>query len=389
MTESITYQSLSQIRTENMRSCLSIARRTKCKPIWALSTALNLQGIEVPYTLRQSSNNHQIAVVKNANARYHIDGVRYVTWGKPLETVAPEEVGTGNGMNDSMGLVVQPEYLGYQLICTSPVCTWAMASTRLSLDELVILGDAMMRRDKRLKRASLSDFITYLQRMRNWSQQHHVRTFRGYDACRHAVRLMCENTDSSQETRTRLALMRHRLDCPEINFPLQIHGQQFYLDMAYPEFHVCVEYDGQFHANQWMGDSRRRRFIENAGWQYVQVTNDDLKNEGTQKNLACRVATAIEKNTGRRISDVCVGLSGSFNTSGRKDSHHKACGRVSNNIKNTHDAHIDGAAVPYSPCRDVRHVIGNDILWIHPLTDWALCDMRYLRSQPRLFRLQK
>lgn len=347
MEESIERTSLSKARLECVRRCTSISRRTRSQLTWALSTALMLQAIEVPNgpnRLQCLDDGREMVVVKNPRDRRNLLSVQYVTWSKPLETVT---------INTRVG---NP---GDGLMCTSPVCTWAMASTRLSLGELVVLGDAIMRRDKRLKRATLSDFVSYLHRMRDWSHQNHVRLFRGYDACRHAIRLMCDNTDSSQETRTRLTLMRHRLDSPVVNFPLEIHGQQFYLDMAYPEFQVCVEYDGQFHAEQWKGDSRRRRLIENAGWQYVQVTRDDLENEEAQKQFACRVATAIERNTGRRISDICVGLSGRLSTRNVKTSQ----------SRNSH----------------VRHVRSSDIHLIPPLTVRELSDVRYLRSQPRLY----
>lgn len=402
MTETIAYKSLGQVREEYARHCLAISRRTKCKLTWALSTALSLQGIEVPQGLKCSKKNQQIAVVKNANSRYHLAGIQFVTWCKPLETVIAEGIGSGNGINGPLNGTIRAHYFDNELLCASPVCTWAMAATRLSLAELVVLGDSMMRRDHRLNKATLLDFIAYLQRMQNWSRKSHVRQFRGYDMCQRAVRLMCENTDSSQETRTRLTLMRHRLDCPAVNYPLQIRGQQFYLDLAYPEFRVCVEYDGQFHATQWMNDSRRRRLIENAQWQYIQVTSDDLRDEKAQRQLACRVAGAIERNTGRRIGDVCCGLTGTFDASGRVTFRRDTCARKSDNkrdFKNddinnrslgskvnrrTRESDIDDTrALRFQSCR-TRHVRSSDLLWIPPLTDRMLSDMRYLRSQPRL-----
>jgi very-short-patch-repair endonuclease len=377
MTETITQQSLNKAHSESVQHCTNLSKLTKYKLTWALSTALRLQEIELPNGLKLPKDGKEVAVVKNINSRRWVHGVRCITWSKPLETVTLKR-GVGNFLDG--------------LICTSPVCTWAMASTRVSLDELVVLGDAMMRRDKRLKRATLSDFVAYLRRMREWSQQHHVRTFRGYDTCRRAIRLMCENTDSSQETRTRLTLMRHRLDCPAVNFPLAIQGQQFYLDMAYPEFQVCVEYDGQFHAEQWMGDSRRRRLIENAGWQYVQVTRDDLESEKAQRELACRVATAIERNTGQRISDVCVGLSGVFNLCNCRNNNSFA--NKTNELENIHQVNnavnhgsnnsIGTQGFLASHTRRVRHVTSRDIPWISPLTIREVSDIRHLRSQPRL-----
>jgi very-short-patch-repair endonuclease len=331
MAESITRQTLTVTQMDCARRCAAIARRTRQRLVWALSTALMLEGVELPIGLSRPNDEvpagthaarKETVVVRCVNARSHLLGVRFVTWRDRIETVVAD-CGHGDGF-----------------LCSSPVCTWAMASARLSLDELIVLGDSLMRRDGWQKRASLTEFTEYLEERREWSRLHHCRLFRGYDSCCRAVRLMRENTDSSQETRTRLALLRHRLGCPLVNYPLRVDGQQLYLDMAYPEFRVCVEYDGQFHARQWMEDSRRRRLIENAGWQYVQVTRDDLDGEAAQRQLACRVAAAIEKDAGRGIGEICAGLSG----------------------------------------RSLHSVMSRDLLRLEPLTTREVSDERRLRA---------
>ncbi len=220
-------------------------------------------------------------MVENADAKYHVKGLRLVTWRVPLDIVR-----TGAGE------------------CTSPACTWAMCASRLSLGELIVLGDSLMRRDGRLKRARREDFVSYLDMSAQWALEHGTRVFPGYRDCRRALRLMRENTDSSRETRTRLVMMSYGLDCPDPNYAVRVAGgRQLFLDMAYPRFKVCIEYDGEHHAYQWALDSGRRQLIEDAGWRYVQVTGADLGDAPSRARLARRVAERMAENAGEHADD--------------------------------------------------------------------------------------
>ena len=77
---------------------------------------------------------------------------------------------------------------------------------------------------------------------------------------RRALRLMRENTDSSQETRSRIVLLRYGLPCPEVNYAIRLKGYShvFFADMAYPDLKIIIEYDGRHHASRWLADSKRR-----------------------------------------------------------------------------------------------------------------------------------
>ena len=48
---------------------------------------------------------------------------------------------------------------------------------------------------------------------------------------------MRENTESSQETRSRIVLLRYGLPCPEVNYAIRLKGYShvFFADMAYPD----------------------------------------------------------------------------------------------------------------------------------------------------------
>lgn len=280
MGTSLMLDELTRKQADCMNTCTSIARHTRHRPTWALWTALKLQAIELPEEFARSEMTSDVCiVVTNPHQRYKAHHLRFVLWKPPL--------------------AVSDVFDTFE--CTSPACTWAMFSSRVSLESLIILGEAMMRRGARLQRTTFTEFTTYLDTLEKWAQDNHCNNFKGAHKCRQALRLMRDNTDSPQETRTRLALIRHGLDCPSVNYPLLIAGQRLYLDMAYPQFKVAIEYDGQFHSFQWSDDVRRRHLIADAGWQYVQVTSADLLDEVHQQRMVQRVVRCIEREAGRRI----------------------------------------------------------------------------------------
>lgn len=62
----------------------------------------------------------------------------------------------------------------------------------------------------------------------------------------HALQFMREGTDSSQESRCRIALIRNGLPCPKVNWKVRLNnGKIALLDMAYPDIKVAIEYDGK------------------------------------------------------------------------------------------------------------------------------------------------
>lgn len=284
MQQSIALRELSEIKHRRMRACNDLQARTKTRRIYALSTALELLAVEMPRLSVRLRLDDAYVVVKGGSERSNLQGVSFVTWQWPLETIMIER----------------------KFECTFPVCTWAMMAMYLSLEELVVLGDSMMRRDHRLKRAAFDDFVMFLKTMQTLcseSGDSAKRAFKGMDNCQRALRLMRPDTDSSQETRGRLALMRYGLPCPEVNFAIRNPntGRPLLLDMAYPEYRVVIEYDGGHHARQWLMDTTRRQVIQDAGWECIQVTQLNLGDEEQEEKSARRVAAAMQKVSGQSI----------------------------------------------------------------------------------------
>lgn len=83
---------------------------------------------------------------------------------------------------------------------------------------------------------------------------------------RRALRLMRENTDSSQETRSRIVLLRYGLPCPEVNYTIRLKGYSHVFSRTWLiRIEIIIEYDGRHHASRWLADSKRREALEDEG----------------------------------------------------------------------------------------------------------------------------
>lgn len=150
---------------------------------------------------------------------------------------------------------------------TMPTDTFVDLAEDLSLVDLVVLGDSLVRRG-----------VLTPERLVAAADEAAGRSVR---LSRRAARLVRAGVDSPQETRLRLLLVLAGLPEPVVDHVLRDEfGSWVYrLDLAYPEIKVAVEYDGRQHAEsrtQWVGDVGRREWFDGHGWRIVTVLSDDL-----------------------------------------------------------------------------------------------------------------
>lgn len=281
---SIALVQLTELKHQRMKQCAEFQQRSRWQPPYALTTALELQAIEIPRLPKgRAMLNGITVVVPSANERRNLVGINEVTWSFPVDVVMVE-----------------------QCLCVSPACTWAMFAGWLNLEELIVLAESMMRRDGRLRRTTIEELTAYLDSAREFTEAVFEETgrrpnmFRGYANCRRALRVIQEGTDSSMETRTRLVPLKYGIDAPCVNYKIGVKrlNRAVYLDLAYPEYKICIEFDGGHHAGQWLEDARRRQAIEDEKWRYIQVTKLDLGDEWSEEALVRRIADKIQEVTG-------------------------------------------------------------------------------------------
>lgn len=255
-------ESLAQLRARTIEQCLAAQQRTGKQLVFTHSTALCLQRTEMPRYPDQQMLSSLHALATDNNARTHLQNVQFELWTGPII-----ETATHYG----------------KIRHTDPVTTWAMHANRLPQEELITLGDSMLRRNQRFPQVCIDDFHEYLERLKdfsNYANANRQRPIRGIRTMQHALQFMREGTDSSQESRCRIALIRNGLPCPKVNWKVRLNnGKIALLDMAYPDIKVAIEYDGRHHAGQWLVDSKRREALEDDGWAYIQVTAENLMND--------------------------------------------------------------------------------------------------------------
>lgn len=158
------------------------------------------------------------------------------------------------------------------LAIAAPAQTWCQLGRFLSVDELVVAGDHLVRErgaSGRRKRSrlpplcSIEDLGTALAATR-----HH-----GARSLRAALPQIRVGAESPKETELRLAIVRAGLPEPKLNLELRDRLGRFVarLDLAYPEYRAAFEYDGRQHATdiiQFAKDVDRVHAITRLGWSH-------------------------------------------------------------------------------------------------------------------------
>lgn len=275
---------LLRIQAETLIRCRELQARAASPLIFALSTALKLLCIDVPNEL---NHDELVVVADSQKTRRRIAGVRCVYWSYPTRLVHLEGI-----------------------TCVAPDTTWLMYARRSRLESLVLLGDAFMRRDSDQRWMTLRDFRDSCHATHEQIRKAKRRMPAGTVNSRRAMVLMRENTDSVRESELRLMLLSYGLPMPQVNPHVDIGNdtgqtnvggrRRFFLDLAYSECKVAVEYDGKQHASNWEEDVRRRTLLEDAGWMCVNVTWNDMRSDVERRALAVSVASRLERRSGRK-----------------------------------------------------------------------------------------
>lgn len=140
-------------------------------------------------------------------------------------------------------------------------------ATQLSLVDLVIVGDHLVRRQ-----------LTTLTRLRAAAG---AARGRGARLARTAAALVRERVDSPMETRLRLLLVLAGLPEPVVNMTWSADGGLTFrrFDLCWPGIRLIFEYDGRHHVeivDQWESDLTRREEIDDAEWRIVVITSDGI-----------------------------------------------------------------------------------------------------------------
>lgn len=195
----------------------------------------------------------------------------------------------GHQMRTEMVSVVTHPTTGY--LVTSPASTWATLATSLPhLYDLVAAGDAVVRTPV------LSDHEPALATMDQLERATAAGSRTGVARLREALPRIRTGSWSRTETWTRLLLVDAGLAEPLCNLELpEARGSRRYLDLAYPQWKIAVEYEGLQHLidrRQWDRDIHRYERLVAEGWIVIRVTSEQLFS--APDSVIARVVRAIE-----------------------------------------------------------------------------------------------
>jgi hypothetical protein len=153
---------------------------------------------------------------------------------------------------------------------TAPVPTAYDLGRRPGLVEAVVAIDA-------LANAGRFDTAEVLQ----WAQQHPGA--RGHRQLRRAVEFADRRAGSPMETRLRLVLVLGGLPAPEVQFPVldDGHRRAVWLDLAYPQRRIGIEYEGADHTrpHRVLRDAGRYTWLVDQGWRMYRFTKREVYTE--------------------------------------------------------------------------------------------------------------
>lgn len=163
----------------------------------------------------------------------------------------------------------------HQAPVSRPMRTWLELAQFLAHQELVILGDHLVR----------TPYFRYEGRSAPWVRLDRFRDFlhtaprlKGISKARLALGEVRVGSDSPAETMLRLAIVRAGLPEPMLQVAADAGDPRSpRADLGYPGAKIAIQYDGASHfvADQARKDQRRDNIFIAAGWWLLKLNRDD------------------------------------------------------------------------------------------------------------------
>jgi hypothetical protein len=171
---------------------------------------------------------------------------------------------------------------------TTPARTYVDMAALLHFDELVALGDVVLR----LGAATAEDLLAVAQARANYP---------GRPRAVAAIAWLDPAAASPRESHLRVLLRRAGLPRPEVNGTITDEHGGFLArgDLVFRRQRVIVEYDGEVHASmrQRAKDAARRAVLREHGWIVVEIVGEDMR---YPHRVVARVSSALRQGVDTR-----------------------------------------------------------------------------------------
>ncbi|WEV63722.1 hypothetical protein [Bifidobacterium sp. ESL0732] len=278
-TESLAHQQLEAAYEETMDVLRGLAPIFGEPIIVSHTTALKLLRVELPLPL--SNKNNKIHILSNRQHTRRLPDSNLITC-------------------HSTRIHYEPLDIEDYIASAPPALAWWQMSPYINWEELVVVGDSMMRKNSSLRRMTPAAFRKSINEFQPNTPQ--------LAKCKSALLFMRPNTDSSMESRLRMQLERIGLGGMEVNAQVFDVEEQhnWSIDLAWSKYRVGLEYDGHYHFSeqQIIADTHKRQRLRKSGWQIITVYAKDLKElseTGPRSEIAQNIIAALQQNSGKRV----------------------------------------------------------------------------------------
>lgn len=273
-------ETLTQRKREMLKRCTDAAQQLRQPVLFGMTTSLILQSVPLPKDCDiDPAELHTVSDSHRTRIRAIVPPTTPHIW-KPL--------------SDAHNVRINKHVYALDLIHT-----WAQLAAHISLESLVILGDAILTaiaRKPGLANGRTADGI-YQDFVRQVTE---LPKFNAKSKCMIALAFITPRVDSPMESKTRIATTKYGLPPAVTNYTVPgatfSNGAPITLDLAWPEFRVAIEYDGDHHRtdkNQWRRDNDKRELLRHHHWIVIIATATNMADEPSQAELAYRVGRQL------------------------------------------------------------------------------------------------
>ncbi|MFE5673092.1 endonuclease domain-containing protein [Agromyces sp. NPDC056523] len=252
---------------------MAYAARMPPTQFFSHTTAARLNGVPLPGRIEDDRRLH--VSVMGGDAQPRVRGVI----GHQVEQSRTKVI-TGGGMR-----------------MTDPATTWCQLARYVGLEDLVAAGDHLLTvRDLGGRR----DSYTSVPALTHAAAAHRGST--GIALLREALPLLRPGPLSRRESLLRVRIVRAGLPEPVVAHRVvepALDGYEPTVDLAYPEYRIAMEYEGDHHRDpiQFRRDIARYERLQDVGWIVIRVTGDDLPDVPTASSarMLDRIADRLER----------------------------------------------------------------------------------------------
>ncbi|BCW85414.1 hypothetical protein NicSoilE8_30870 [Arthrobacter sp. NicSoilE8] len=179
------------------------------------------------------------------------------------------------------------------LLITTRPRTWLDCARRMTIDEITVVADHLLRRPRPAFEDRSEPHCTR-EELEEMLDRH--KGTPGIRKARLALEQARVGADSAPETRLRLALELAGLPEPELNHPTELgFGVVREPDLGYREQRVAVEYEGEGHSEpaQIVRDIEREEDYSRAGWHLVRISKRHMGNDA--RSAVSKVLAAMQE----------------------------------------------------------------------------------------------